>query len=53
MVSGFSTHKDRLNIEQEVQRNMNGIISPPYNTTRKFHRLCFPSFEDLKRNVGD
>jgi len=51
MVSGFSTRKERLNTELEVQRNMNGIMSP-YNTVRKFHLLCFPSFEDLKRNAG-
>jgi len=52
MVSGFSTHKERLNTELEVQRKINGIMSP-YNTVRTFHLLCFSSFEDLNRNARD
>jgi len=49
-VSGFSTQKERSNIEMEVQRKMNGIMSP-YNTVRTLHRPCFPSFEDLNQNA--
>jgi len=51
-VSGFSTHKERLNVELKVQIKINGIMSP-YNTEHTFHSLCFPSFEDLNRNAKD
>jgi hypothetical protein len=51
-VSGFSTHKERLNIELEAQIIMNGIMSP-YNTVSTLHSLCFPSSEDLNRNATD